>query len=92
MDDGVDGRSSFMLRLLIGIAAGYVLGAKAGRRRYEQITATARALAGSPVTKKIVSVGRQKLSDTLSTQPKLEPMQPIDERTTVLVPYEQLRG
>jgi hypothetical protein len=92
METIVVGRSSFMLRLLIGVAAGYVLGAKAGRRRYEQITATARSVAGSPVTKKIVSAGRQKLSDTLSTQPKLEPMEPIDERTTVFVPYEQLRG
>ncbi|TCJ93557.1 hypothetical protein [Nocardia alba] len=80
-----------MLRLIIGVAAGYVLGTKAGRARYEQITAASRAVAGSPVTRKLVSVGRQKLSDKLSTQPKLEPMKPIDERTTVLVPQNQLR-
>ncbi|MBD0323740.1 MAG: hypothetical protein ICV72_10185 [Aldersonia sp.] len=80
-----------MMGLLIGVAAGYVLGSKAGRRRYEQISGTARAVAASPVTKKIVGAGRQKLSDTLSTQPKLEPMEPIDERTTVLVPHDQLR-
>ncbi|GAD87301.1 hypothetical protein NCAST_34_04310 [Nocardia asteroides NBRC 15531] len=80
-----------MLRLIIGVAAGYVLGTKAGRARYEQISAATRAVTGSPVTKKLVSVGRQKLSDKLSTQPKLEPMTPIDERTTVLVPHNQLR-
>lgn len=38
---------------LIGYVAvlglGYVLGAKAGRRRYEQIASTYRALTGSPV-------------------------------------------
>ncbi|RDI64038.1 hypothetical protein DFR76_109378 [Nocardia pseudobrasiliensis] len=80
-----------MLRLIIGVAAGYVLGAKAGRARYEQISKTTRAITTSPVTRKILVVGRQKLSDKLSTQPKLEPMEPIDERTTILVPQDQLR-
>ncbi|WP_067823486.1 hypothetical protein [Nocardia inohanensis] len=80
-----------MLRLIIGVAAGYVLGAKAGRVRYEQISKTTRAISESPVTRKLVSVSRQKLADKLSTQPKLEPMVPIDERTTILVPHDQLR-
>ncbi|MEV2220250.1 hypothetical protein AB0E01_10265 [Nocardia vinacea] len=80
-----------MLRLIIGIAAGYVLGTKAGRGRYEQIGAATRAVTGSPVTRKLVLFGRQKLSDKLSTQAKLEPMVPLDERTTVLVPQDQLR-
>ncbi|WP_405484300.1 hypothetical protein [Nocardia sp. NBC_00511] len=80
-----------MLRLIIGVAAGYVLGAKAGRVRYEQISKTTRAISESPVTKKMVSMGRQKLADKLSTQPKLEPMVPIDERTTILIPQDQLR-
>ncbi|MEV6769947.1 hypothetical protein AB0N05_15105 [Nocardia sp. NPDC051030] len=80
-----------MLRLIIGVAAGYVLGAKAGRVRYEQISKTTRAISESPVTRKLVHVGRQKLADKLSTQPKLEPMVPLDERTTILVPQDQLR-
>jgi hypothetical protein len=80
-----------MLRLIIGVAAGYVLGSKAGRARYEQISAATRALTESPVTRKLVLFGRQKLSDKLSTQPKLEPMEPLDERTTILVPQDQLR-
>ncbi|WP_040795147.1 hypothetical protein [Nocardia higoensis] len=80
-----------MLRLLIGIAAGYVLGSKAGRARYEQISSATRAVTGSPVTRKLVLVGRQRLSDKLSTRPPLEPMKPIDERTTILVPQDQLR-
>ncbi|MFC8527508.1 hypothetical protein [Nocardia sp. NPDC057227] len=80
-----------MLRLIIGVAAGYVLGSKAGRARYEQLSAATRAVAGSPVTRKLVLVGRQRLSDRLSTQQKLEPMEPLDERTTILVPHDQLR-
>lgn len=77
--------------LLVGVAAGYVLGTKAGRARYEQISRTARAVAGSPVTKKAIEVGRQKLADTLSPQPKLEPMKPIDETTTIMIPRDQLK-
>ncbi|MEU1427351.1 hypothetical protein ABZ412_09785 [Nocardia sp. NPDC005746] len=80
-----------MLRLIIGVAAGYVLGAKAGRVRYEQISKTTRAISESPVTRKVVMMGRQKLADKLNTQPKLEPMVPLDERTTILVPQDQLR-
>ncbi|NMN94653.1 hypothetical protein [Antrihabitans stalactiti] len=80
-----------MIGLVVGVAAGYVLGTKAGRGRYEQISRAARAVAASPATKKIVEVSRQKLSDALDTQPRLEPMEPIDERTTILVPQDQLR-
>ncbi|RDI54156.1 hypothetical protein [Nocardia mexicana] len=80
-----------MLRLIIGLAAGYVLGTKAGRARYEQISKTTRAITASPVTRKVLQVSRQKLSDKLNTQPKLEPMEPLDERTTVMVPQDQLR-
>ena len=36
------------LTLAVGFGAGYVLGAKAGRPRYEQIMAKARELAGKP--------------------------------------------
>ena len=80
-----------MLRLMVGVAAGYVLGTRAGRARYEQISKAARAVATSPATKKVIEVGRQKLSDSLNTQPRLEPMKPIDEKTTILVPQDQLR-
>ncbi|TSE00080.1 hypothetical protein FOS14_09705 [Skermania sp. ID1734] len=80
-----------MMKLLIGVAAGYVLGARAGRARYEQISKTARAVSTSPVTRKLVNAGRQKLSDSLSTQPKLEPLRPLHEETTILVPHEHLR-
>lgn len=80
-----------MIKLVVVGAAGYVLGTKAGRGRYEQISKAARAVAASPVTKKMITVGRQKLSDSLNTRPQLEPLEPIDERTTVLVPHDQLR-
>ena len=80
-----------MRRLLIGIAAGYVLGTRAGRVRYEQISRATKAVATSPATKKVLQMSRQKLSDSLNTQPKLEPMRPLDEETTILVPQDQLK-
>lgn len=81
-----------MLRLLIGVLTGYVLGAKAGRVRYEQLTRAACAVSRHPATRLLITAGRQHLSDQLNTRPKLEPMEPIDERTTVLVPHDHLRG
>lgn len=78
------------MRLLIGVSVGYVLGTKAGRARYEQITRTTKAVIESPATRKAIEMGRQKLANSLSPQPKLEPLEPIDERTTVLVPRDRL--
>ena len=42
------------LGMLVGAAVGYVLGAKAGRERYEQITANARQLLDKPQVKKVM--------------------------------------
>jgi hypothetical protein len=40
--------------MLVGAAVGYVLGAKAGRERYEQMTASARQLLDKPQVKRVV--------------------------------------
>lgn len=84
-----------MIGFIAGLATGYVLGTKAGRARYEQLNRAAKAVAGSPVTRKAVSAGRQKVADVISTKPKLEPVRVVDkqdtEDTTVLVPHDKLR-
>ena len=49
-----------MIRVAAVLAVGYVLGAKAGRRRYEQIAGTYRAITESPKTKAIIDAGRRK--------------------------------
>lgn len=41
---------------VLGFAAGYTLGAKAGRERYEQIMRTARGLAESPTVQSAAGV------------------------------------
>lgn len=80
-----------MIRLIAALGAGYVLGTKAGRGRYEQINKAYRAISESPATKKAVELGRQKLSDKLSTQPKLTELKAIDETTVILGPDETAR-
>jgi hypothetical protein len=40
--------------MVVGAAVGYVLGAKAGRERYDQITASARQLLDKPQVKRVV--------------------------------------
>ena len=50
--------------LLAGIGVGYVLGARAGRDRYEQIRTTARRLAADPR----VQSAKGKAQDAVATQ------------------------
>ncbi|GAC1609835.1 MAG: hypothetical protein NVS3B26_13270 [Mycobacteriales bacterium] len=66
------------LTLAAGFAAGYVLGAKAGTQRYEQIAAKVRELAGMPAVQdvkhnladtasSIADTAKVKVNDTIST-------------------------
>ena len=49
------------LKLLTGLAAGYVLGARAGRERYERIAAATRRLAGRPEVQQLAGKARGSL-------------------------------
>jgi alpha-D-ribose 1-methylphosphonate 5-triphosphate diphosphatase PhnM len=42
------------LGMALGVAVGYVLGARAGRERYEQIAASARQIMDKPQVKRVV--------------------------------------
>jgi hypothetical protein len=42
------------LGMALGVAVGYVLGARAGRERYEQIAASARQMMDKPQVKRVV--------------------------------------
>ncbi len=55
------------LSFLVGGAVGYVLGAKAGQERYEQIVALARRVAGSQTVQATAGVVQGQL-DTLRAQ------------------------
>lgn len=70
------------------LAAGYVLGTKAGRERYEQIVGIYRALTGHPATKSVIDAGRRKIADRVSPDPKMVELTEveIDAQTTVIRP------
>jgi hypothetical protein len=49
----------FKFGLLVGVGVGYVLGAKAGRERYEELKATWDQFTGNPTVQRAVSRGRE---------------------------------
>lgn len=75
-----------MIRIAAVMAVGYVLGAKAGRRRYEQLAGTYRAVTGSPATKAVLDAGRRRIADRVSPDPTMVTLTPIDSETSVLHP------
>jgi len=68
------------------LAAGYVMGTKAGRERYEQLVGTYRAVTGSPATKSLIDAGRRKIADRVSPDPTMVTLTEIDADTTVIQP------
>ena len=75
-----------MIRYLVVLAIGYVLGSKAGRRRYEQIAGTYKAVTENPATKAVIDAGRRKIANRVSPDPELVTVTPIDSQTDVLQP------
>ena len=80
-----------MIRVAAVMAVGYVLGAKAGRRRYEQLAGTFRAVTGSPATKAVLDAGRRRIADRVSPDPTMVRLTPIDAQTSVLRPEAENR-
>jgi hypothetical protein len=75
-----------VIRYAALLAVGYVLGAKAGRRRYEQIVGTYKAVTGSPAAKAIIDGSRRKIANRVSPDPAMVKLTQIDSTTTVLQP------
>ena len=75
-----------MIGYLVVLAVGYVLGAKAGRRRYEQISGTYKAVTGSPAAKAVIDAGRRKIAGRVSPDPAMVTLTEIDPDNTVLEP------
>ena len=68
------------------LGLGYVLGAKAGRRRYEQIAGTYRALTSSPAAKSMIEAGRRKVADRVSPDARMVTLTEIEDGTSVIEP------
>jgi hypothetical protein len=80
-----------VIRYLVVLAVGYVLGSKAGRRRYEQIAGTYKAVTESPAAKAVIDAGRRKIADRVSPDPALVTVTAIDSQTDVLQPESTAR-
>jgi hypothetical protein len=77
-----------LIRYVIVLGLGYVLGAKAGRRRYEQIMGTYRALTSSPAAKAMIEAGRRKIANRVSPDARMVTLTEIDSETTVVEPQK----
>jgi hypothetical protein len=75
-----------LIRYAVVLGLGYVLGAKAGRRRYEQIVGTYRGLTSSPTVKSLVQAGRRKVAERVSPDAQLVTLAEIDKTTSVVEP------
>jgi len=56
---------------LTGFAAGYVLGARAGRARYDAIARSARAFADSPAVQETAGILQAQAADVMSSAKRL---------------------
>ena len=73
-----------MIRYVVVLGLGYVLGSKAGRRRYEQIVGTYRALTSSPVAKSLIEGGRRRIANRISPDVGFVTVAEIDDQTAVM--------
>lgn len=75
-----------MIGYVAVLAVGYVLGTKAGRRRYEQIAGTYKAVTESPAAKAVIDAGRRKIADRVSPDQPMVTLTEIDPGTEVIGP------
>jgi hypothetical protein len=57
-----------MLKFLLGVAVGYVLGAKAGHERYEQLIRTYQRVSDHPAVQGAAGVVRARVDERLGGQ------------------------
>lgn len=77
---------SIVIRYLIVLGVGYVLGAKAGRRRYEQMASAYRTITSHPATRTMIDAGRRRIAHRVSPDPALATVTRIDAETMVIAP------
>lgn len=73
-----------MIGYVAVLGLGYVLGTKAGRRRYEQIAGTYRAVTSSPIARSMIEGGRRKIANRISPDTGFVTLTEIDGSTTVV--------
>ena len=67
-----------MFQFVVGAAAGYVLGTKAGRKRFHQIKNAYEKTVNSPVAKSAVSATRKTLANRLDPDPRMREIKDLN--------------
>jgi hypothetical protein len=80
-----------LIGYVVVLGVGYVLGAKAGRRRYKKIVGTYRALTSSPVAKSMIEGGRRKIANRISPDAGFVALTEIDNQTVLERPVEHVK-
>ena len=88
MEPSIVGRNA-LIRYFVVLGLGYVLGSKAGRRRYDQIADTYRALTSSPVAKSMIEAGRRKVANRISPDAGFVTLAEISPGQSVLSSEQQ---
>jgi len=83
MEPSIVGRNA-LIRYVVVLGLGYLLGSRAGRRRYEQVAGTYRALTSSPVAKSMIEGGRRKIANRISPDAGFVTLTEIDDQTAVI--------
>src|ERR1700744_3173438 len=83
MESSFVGRNG-LIRYVVVLGLGYGLGTRAGRRPYEQITGTYRALTSSTVAKSVIEGGRRKIANRISPDAGFVTLAEIDNQTAVV--------
>lgn len=61
-----------MIQFVVGAAAGYVFGTKAGRERFEQLKKGYQTTMSSPVVKSAVMSARRAVANKIAPEPRLK--------------------
>ena len=79
-----------MIQFVIGAAAGYVLGTKAGRKRFEQIKKGYNVAVHSRASQAALKATRKAIADKLDPQPRMKEVKNLkrSDNSTVLEPDE----
>jgi hypothetical protein len=80
-----------LIRYVVVLGLGYVLGAKAGRRRYEQIVGAYRALTSSHAAQSVIETGRRKIANRVSPDAQMVTLTELDDGTSVVEPRNHVQ-
>lgn len=78
-----------MIQFVIGAAAGYVFGTKAGRERFEQLKKGYQATVSSPVVKSALDTTRRAVANKIDPQPRMKEVKNLrkgGDEDTILEP------